>query len=319
MLSVASFYCFRALTGVDSLRIDLLNDFADTDLLGTVLLANEGINASICAGPETIQAFLKKLEQDWGLVPRKVHYSQVAKAPFRRLKINVRRELINLGAPDADPDQRSGEHVNAEKWNELLRDPNVLVIDTRNDYEVGLGTFDQAVNPRTEQFHEFPDYVERELRDKKQTPVAMFCTGGIRCEKASSYLLNMGFEKVYQLDGGILGYLEQAPKESSLWNGECFVFDHRVSVDSDLQSTGRQLCHGCRRPLSDLDLKSGAYEPGICCPACHDDLSETQKNAFAERRRQVALATARGEQHLGADYSRDRATGDLPVPDETAK
>ena len=220
--------------------------------------------------------------------------------PFYRMKVKLKREIVTMGVDDIDPNQRVGTYVEPRDWNALVEDPEVLLIDTRNDYECDIGTFRGALDPHTTNFREFPAYVRENLDPGRHKKVAMFCTGGIRCEKASAFMLKEGFEEVYHLQGGILKYLEEVPKEQSTWEGECFVFDNRVAVDHDLNKGQYDQCHGCRHPITESDKLSDKYQKGVCCPHCYDDLTEEQKARFSERQKQVELAKARGEQHIGA-------------------
>ena len=222
---------------------------------------------------------------------------------FFRMKVRLKNEIVTIGLADVDPRQKVGEYVKPKDWNNLISDPEVLLIDTRNDYEYEVGTFDGAINPNTNNFREFPQYIHTNFDPDKHKKIAMFCTGGIRCEKASSYLLDQGFEEVYHLEGGILKYFEDVEKQDSLWQGECFVFDQRVTVDHDLRPGGFDQCHGCRRPISDNDKLSEKYLQGVSCPKCYDQLSEDQKKRFAMREKQIQLAKQRGETHMGKKYS----------------
>jgi UPF0176 protein len=220
--------------------------------------------------------------------------------PFYRMKVRIKPEIVTMGVPGTDPTKIVGTYVEPEDWNGLIADPEVAVIDTRNDYEVGIGTFEGAINPETDSFRQFPDWFRerKELHGKKK--FAMFCTGGIRCEKATAYLRELGFDEVYHLKGGILKYLERVPEEDSLWRGECFVFDQRTAVKHGLDVGSYELCYACRMPISAEDIASELYQPGVSCPKCHDTLTGEQKKRFADRHKQVALARQRGEQHVGA-------------------
>ena len=219
--------------------------------------------------------------------------------PFKRLRVRLKREIINLGDPTLDPTEEVGAYVDPKDWNALIADPDVLLIDTRNDFEVNLGTFEGAEDPNTASFRQFPEYVHKNLDPQKHKKIAMFCTGGIRCEKATAYMLREGFEEVYHLRGGILKYLEEVPAEESLWNGECYVFDDRVSLNHQLAPGTYQACHGCGRPLSEKDVVSELYEPGVTCPRCYYILTDAQKASFRERQYQIKLARARNKKHLG--------------------
>ena len=269
-------------------------------LKGTILIAEEGINGTL-AGPEApLREFAEVLRSVPGFADMTFKYSVASEGNtvFYRLKVRIKPEIVALGQPGVKPAERTGTHVDAMTWNALLDDPDLIVIDTRNDYEIGIGTFPGAVDPRTRSFKQFPEYVAT-LDPEVQPKVAMFCTGGIRCEKASAYLLEQGFEEVYQLDGGILRYLETVPPNDNRWQGECFVFDQRVSVDRELNEGSYQQCFACRRPLTREDLAAAEYRQGVSCPHCVDEQDEAQRAAFLERQRQVELAAARGDQHVG--------------------
>ena len=216
------------------------------------------------------------------------------------MKVKLKKEIVTMGVTGVDPNTRAGTYVRPRDWNDLVSDPEVFLIDTRNDYECDIGSFSGAVDPRTQNFREFPDFVRANLDPDKHKKVAMFCTGGIRCEKASAFMLNEGFEEVYHLQGGILKYLEEVPQQDSLWEGECFVFDNRVSVDHQLEKGRYDQCFGCRHPITDEEKHSGQYEAGVCCPHCYDRLTEDQATRFRERQKQVKLAALRGEPHVGA-------------------
>jgi UPF0176 protein len=220
-------------------------------------------------------------------------------APFRRMRVKVKKEIVSLGRPDILPHRKTGEHVPPEKWNKLIEDPNVLLIDTRNHYEFEVGTFPGAIDPGNNSFREFPAFAAELAGTSKDRPLAMFCTGGIRCEKATTLMLELGFEQVYHLQGGILNYLEKMPADENRWDGECFVFDTRIAVDRDLAEGGYVQCHACRRPLSSEDLASPDYREGVSCPRCVNEADEDRRARLEERRKQVRLAAARGEAHIG--------------------
>lgn len=259
---------------------------------GTLLLAPEGINGTVSGTRSAIDALLARLHSDSRFAKLEHKESFAERHPFLRLKIKLKREIVTLGKP-VDPTALVGTYVKPAEWNALISDPAVLVIDTRNDYEVAIGSFAGAVDPKTTNFSDFPAYVSSQLDPKKHTRVAMFCTGGIRCEKASSYMRQQGFNEVYHLQGGILKYLEEVPVEDSLWQGECFVFDERVAVKHGLEQGEATLCYGCRRALIPTDLDSSLYEYGISCAYCYQSLSANQRKRFAERRLQLALAAKR--------------------------
>jgi len=227
--------------------------------------------------------------------------------PFYRTRVKLKKEIVTMGVEGIDPNHVVGTYVEPKDWNALISDPDVTLIDTRNDYETKIGTFKNALDPHTDSFRQFPDYVKKELDPKTNKKVAMFCTGGIRCEKSTAYLKELGYEEVFHLQGGILKYLEEVPEEESLWQGECFVFDNRVSVNHQLEKGKYDMCHGCRLPISDEDKKSPHYQQGVCCANCYDTISEQQKQRFIEREKQMKLAKDRGESHIGSEvenYSR---------------
>jgi UPF0176 protein len=265
---------------------------------GTLLLAHEGINGTIAGTQTAIDAVLDFLANTMKFGPIEYKLSYEAQMPFHRMKVKLKKEIVTLGQKAA-PTEQTGVYVEPEDWNALLSDPDVIVLDTRNNYEVGIGTFKNAINPKTTSFREFPDYVKQALNPQNHKKVAMFCTGGIRCEKASSYMLAQGFETVYQLKGGILKYLEVVSEENSLWQGECFVFDNRVTVDHQLNKGHYDMCHACRQPINDTDKASPKYEKNISCPYCFDTLTEEKRKSVTERAKQMALAKLRGEVHLG--------------------
>lgn len=281
-----------------------LDDFADKqqplqelcqalDIHGTLLLAQEGVNGTISGTRVGIDQVLAWLRADPRLSALEHKESFTDRHPFIRLKIKLKKEIVTLGVPFVDPTAVVGTYVDPADWNALIQDPDVILIDTRNDYEVAIGTFQGAVDPKTQNFRQFPDYVAQQLDPARHRKVAMFCTGGIRCEKASSYMKQQGFDEVYHLKGGILKYLEEVPAEDSLWQGECFVFDERVGVTHGLQEGTAELCYGCRRAITQADKLSDKYEEGVSCPACFDGLTDSQRNRFSERRLQKRLTAER--------------------------
>ena len=287
--SVITFYKFVYLDNVADLRQPLLDVCHARGIKGTILLAQEGINATV-AGPEMgLAAVLNHLKQDPRLADLTHKTSWAREQPFERMKVKLKKEIVTLGQPQVSPTQKVGTYVDPQDWNRVISDPDVMVIDTRNSYEVDIGTFQGATNPETDSFRGFPTYANQQLDPAKHKKVAMFCTGGIRCEKASSYLLEHGFEQVYHLKGGILSYLETVPAEESLWEGECFVFDERVAVQHGLEPGSYAMCHGCGHPVSEEDVRSSHYEPGITCPHCYDQLSQDQRLRFTERAKQRQL------------------------------
>lgn len=297
---VAALYRFVTLDDFHELREPLLRFCLDRNVRGTLLLAHEGINGTIAGSREAIDEVLGYLRADPRLAALDAKESVDSEQPFYRMKVKLKKEIVTMGVDGIDPNAVVGTYVKVKDWNALISDPEVLLIDTRNDYEVEIGSFKGAVDPHTKTFREFPDYVKRNVDPGKHKKVAMFCTGGIRCEKASSYMKQQGFEEVYHLEGGILKYLEETPAEQSLWQGECFVFDNRVTVKLDLSAGSFDQCHGCRRPISEEDKQSANYEKGVACPHCFDELTDDQKTRFRERQKQVELAKQRQQAHIGA-------------------
>ncbi len=299
-VSVASFYRFCPLNDVPALQAELSTRLDACGLRGTVLIAPEGINGTIAGPGASIERFFTMLSEDARFDGIDIKRSEADEVPFLRAKVKVRREIVTLGEV-VDTAQHGGVRVAPEDWNALLDDPDVLVVDTRNAYEVDIGTFEGAVDPGTTSFRDFPAWAETHLAGKEAAPIAMFCTGGIRCEKSTAYLKARGFEKVYQLDGGILNYLANVTGKASKWRGECFVFDSRVSVNPDLGPGSYDQCHACRHPISTRDREDPRYVPGISCPLCADATTPEQKSRFAERQQQMELAEDRGEAHMGSD------------------
>ena len=300
-MTVATFYRFVRLDGLEDLRSRIARHAESLGLKGTVLLAEEGINATLCGERKCLEALVGELDRDSRFRPLPVKYSAAAldNPVFHRLKVRIKPEILTFDQEGVDVGARTGQHVDAGRWNELLDDPEVTVVDVRNGYEIGVGGFPGAVNPGIEHFRDFPEFARRELNPDRHPRVAMYCTGGIRCEKASAWLLNAGCQEVYQLDGGILRYLETAPAEENRWRGECFVFDQRVSVDAALDQGSYRQCFACRAPLSASEVASPHYRQGVHCPHCADDLTESRRDSLEERQRQVELAEARGDRHIG--------------------
>ncbi len=265
---VATFYKFVRLPDYRARQSPLLSFCQLHDVCGTILLAEEGINGTIAGEAAQLQVVLDYLRQDPRLADLTYRSSEAERRPFQRMKVKLKQEIVTFGQPNIDPQAQAGTYVDPKQWNQLIADPDVLVIDTRNDYEVKIGSFQGAVNPHTEAFREFPDYVQQRLDPQQHRKVAMFCTGGIRCEKASAYLRNHGFDEVYHLQGGILSYLEQVPAEQSLWEGECFVFDERVAVKQGLEPGTYGMCFACGHPISETDQASEKYVPEKSCPHC---------------------------------------------------
>jgi len=299
---VAALYRFVRLEDFENLRAPLLAFCEARGIRGTLLLAEEeGINGTIAGTEQAISEVLAYLRSDDRLADLDCKFSYNTDRPFLRMKVKLKKEIVTMGRPGIDPNQCVGRYASPEQWNALVDDPECLVIDTRNDYEVEIGTFQGAINPNTTSFRQFPEWVEENLDPSKHKKVAMFCTGGIRCEKSTSLLVSMGFEDVWHLQGGILNYLEKTPVEQTRWEGECFVFDSRVSVDHHLEKGSYDQCYACRFPIDDAQKASDLYVPGVSCPRCHDAHSDQQKERFTERQKQIALAKARGEAHIGAD------------------
>ena len=297
--TIATFYKFAEFPEYKEWKIKLGKWGKELKILGTMILAPEGINATISGPREGIEKFLENIRTDTRFADLNPRTAESTRSTFYRLRIITRPEIVTLGDASINPNKAVGKYVNPEEWNALIRDPDVRVIDTRNEYEVKVGTFKGAENPHTDTFRQWPEYVEKELGSDKKQKIAMFCTGGIRCEKASSHLLENGFEDVYHLKGGILNYLETVPPEESDWDGECFIFDNRVSVTHGLKDGETKLCYGCRWPLSDEDLESEKYEYGISCPRCFDSLNDAKRKSLQERHKQLKLAEERNVPHIG--------------------
>ena len=299
MRRVLAFYKFKPVAEPERLRDELDALGTKLGLKGTILLASEGINGTVVGASDALSKLQAALNQQFGAVPFKWSDLDTGNPGFYRYKVRVKPEIVSFGVAELDIEQ-TAEHVSPERWHELLDDPEVVVIDTRNTYEIDIGTFPGAVSPQTTNFREFPAWVETHLDPDEVKQVAMFCTGGIRCEKASAYLRQQGFANVYQLDGGVLQYLEKVAPADNRWQGECFVFDQRVSVDAELQQGHYQQCFACRHPLSDEDMRSAEYEQGVSCPHCFSKTEDADRLAnLRERQRQVQLAENRGQQHIG--------------------
>ena len=302
MFHIAAFYYFTDLADPDVVRENLREVCEDNGIKGTILVATEGINGTIAGSEDAIDTVLGHIRDDERLAGLEEKRAVSNSDPFLRLKVRLKKEIVTLGVGDVDSVRHTGQHVPAVAWNDLISDPDTIVIDTRNDYEYAIGTFEGAVNPKTRSFREFPAWVDAhpELKGKR---LAMFCTGGIRCEKATAYLRENGFDEVYQLEGGILKYLETIEEPVSMWDGECYVFDRRVSVGHRLEPGNLEVCPNCNTVLDDLARATEGYRRGICCPTCHDNLTPTREARFSERQRQIELAESRGERHLGMAFS----------------
>lgn len=300
---VCALYHFVALENYAELQQALLEVMKQNNVKGTLLLASEGVNGTIAGSRDGIDAVLAWLRSDPRLKDLNSKESYDDEIPFYRSKVKLKKEIVTMGIEGIDPNRKVGTHIKPKDWNALISDPDVILIDTRNDYEVEIGTFKYAVNPNTVTFREFPDYVKKNLDKDKNKKVAMFCTGGIRCEKSTAYLKEEGFDEVYHLEGGILKYLEEVPESESLWEGECFVFDNRVAVNHQLEKGGYDQCHACRLPITDEDKLSEKYEKGVSCPRCFHKKTEAQIASFKERQKQMDLAITRGEDHLGSEVA----------------
>lgn len=298
---IAALYKFVSLPDYKELKSPLLDLCLKNNIKGTFLLAHEGINGTVSGTRDAIDNLLNYLNLDSRFHDLEYKESIHSKKPFLRMKVKLKKEIVTLGIEDIDPNKDKGTYVEPEQWNELINDPDTITIDTRNTYEINIGTFKNAVNPNTTNFRELPEFVEKNLQDKKDKNIAMYCTGGIRCEKSTAYLKKLGFKNVYHLKGGILNYLNKVPEEQSLWEGECFVFDERVAVDHKLAKGHYDQCHGCRNPISEEDKLSPHYQPGVQCPNCYNARSKEQINRAAERHKQIQLAALRNQKHLGSN------------------
>ncbi len=300
---VMAFYGFTAMEGLPALQQELKALAEQGGIRGTILLAEEGVNGTISGSDAGVTAVLERLRQLPGLGGLEAKFSRAEQQTFHRLKVRLKREIVTMGCPTVKPAEQVGTYVPPEQWNALIADPDTLVVDTRNRYEVEVGSFVGAIDPGTESFREFPAWVEQTLRplveEKQPKAIAMFCTGGIRCEKSTAYLLQQGFENVHHLKGGILKYLEEIPEKRSSWKGECYVFDQRVTVNHQLKPGSYSLCHACGLPLSPAQRLEPSYREGISCPHCIDRFSDADRERFAERQRQMHFARERGQQHLG--------------------
>jgi UPF0176 protein len=299
---VAALYRFTPFADPEALKPALLAVCQASDVHGTLLLAREGLNGTIAGSDAGIEAVLGHLRALPGCADLSPRESRAARQPFHRMKVRVKAEIVTMGVPDIDPVGATGRYVLPEDWNALIRDPDTVVVDTRNDYEVKIGSFAGAVDPGTATFRDFPAWVAANRARLEGKRIAMFCTGGIRCEKATAYVRAQGLDDVHHLKGGILGYLESVPAEDSLWQGECFVFDERVAVGHGLAPGSHDLCRACRMPVSPADRAAATFIEGVSCPACHAAREDDQRAGYAERARQAALAEARGERHVGATF-----------------
>ena len=300
MFTIAALYHFTRFDNPAAIRKPLAQLCCAEGISGTLLLAGEGINGTIAGSRAGIDKVLAHIRALPGCESLEWKESQSSDQPFHRLKLRLKREIVSMGQPDVDPRARVGHYVEPSDWNALIRSPDVAVIDTRNDYEVAIGTFEGAVDPGTASFRDFPEWWQANKHRFHNKRIAMFCTGGIRCEKSTNYLLGQGVKEVYHLKGGILKYLEEVPQAQSAWRGDCFVFDRRVSVCHGLRGGPHLLCHACRRPILPEDMQRPTYEHGVSCHHCIDETSEKDKTRFRERQKQIALAEARGARHMNS-------------------
>ena len=302
MHKIITLYKFHKIQEPLKLQAALKKELKNLDILGTIILGNEGINGTVSGTSINLDRAIERLKLHSKILDLDLKESFSKKSPFLRLKIKIKDEIVTMGKKNINPSTQSGEYINHKRWNALIEDKNTLLIDTRNSYEYAIGTFKNSINPKTANFKEFPEWVNKQQfseTDKKQKKVAMFCTGGIRCEKASAFMKNEGFEKVYHLKGGILKYLEETETQNSLWQGECFVFDDRVSVKHDLSEGSYDLCHGCRMPITEQDKLSSHYVKGVSCSNCVNEKTSSQIKRYKTRQKQINLAKAKNKNHLG--------------------
>ena len=303
---VAALYKFVEINDLPSLQDNLYNICEENNIMGTILIADEGINGTISGKHNEIKETISSLTSDDRFSNIEIKYSSTEKQPFHRMKVRLKKEIVTIGLPEINPNKKVGKYVKPEDWNKLISDPNVVVIDTRNKYETKIGSFQNALDPETSSFREFPDWVKKfkNSEDNTNKKIAMFCTGGIRCEKASSLMKEEGFEDVYHLQGGILKYLETVDKKNSLWNGECFVFDQRVCLTDELEVGSYKMCFACRMPITEEEMQNEKYIEGISCIYCYDKTTEEKKERFGSRQKQILLAKERGEKHLGGKQTK---------------
>lgn len=306
MHKIITLYKFHKIQDPLKLQAALKKELKNLDILGTIIVGNEGINGTVSGTSINLDRAIERLKLHSKILDLDLKESFSKKSPFLRLKIKIKDEIVTMGKKNINPSTQSGEYINHKRWNALIEDKNTLLIDTRNSYEYAIGTFKNSINPKTANFKEFPEWVNKQQfseTDKKQKKVAMFCTGGIRCEKASAFMKNEGFEKVYHLKGGILKYLEETETQNSLWQGECFVFDDRVSVKHDLSEGSYDLCHGCRMPITEQDKLSSHYVKGVSCSNCVNEKTSSQIKRYKTRQKQINLAKAKNKNHLGPKAS----------------
>ncbi len=303
-ICIISFYKFVKILELEKLKVKIENICNKFDIKGTILIAPEGINGTIEGSQNNIDRFLLEFKINKNFSDIEPKYSYSKKDSFNRMKVRLKKEIVTIGDTKVDPNKYVGKYIDPSEWNEFISDPNTMLIDTRNAYEVSIGTFKGAINPETKSFRDLPKWIKNNLEtiddNYKDKKIAMFCTGGIRCEKSTSYLVQKGFTNVSHLKGGILKYLENVPKNESLWDGECFVFDQRVSVAEELKPGTYLMCHGCRMPLKHEDTLLETYIHGVSCKYCHNKKSPESKKRYADRQKQIDLATQRGEKHIGS-------------------
>ena len=299
---ISTFYKFLVLENYKELKIKFEKSLSKTNIKGTILLANEGVNGTIAGSESDLKKFflyMDKFSQFKDINPK---FSSSNKNPFLRMKVRLKKEIVTIGIPEVSPSHQVGKYLNVKEWNELLNESDRMIIDTRNDYEVSIGTFKNSINPKIKSFRNFPNWVQKNLIDKKvskKSKIGMFCTGGIRCEKSTSYLKQLGFENVFHLDGGILKYLENVKSDENEWKGECFVFDYRVSLNDSLEKGEYDMCYACRMPLSKENKKNKHYVKGQSCEYCYDQTTIKQKKRFNEREKQIKLSKVKNLKHLG--------------------
>jgi UPF0176 protein len=303
---VATFYKFFKVDDLVALQDQLYSICNKDNVMGTILIANEGVNGTISAKPREIEKTLISIQKDDRFSEIEIKYSSTNKQPFHKMRVRLKKEIVTIGLPKINPNKTVGTYVKPEEWNDIISDPDVILIDTRNKFEIKIGSFKNALDPRTTSFRDFPEWVKKFKQDKTNTnkKIAMYCTGGIRCEKASSLMKEEGFNEVYHLQGGILKYLEQVEKEKSLWEGECFVFDDRVCLTENLEVGSYKMCFACRMPITEDEINDDRYEEGISCLYCYDKTTEEKKERFESRQKQIELSKLRGEKHIGGQQKK---------------
>ena len=299
MHAICALYKFTRLDDFETIQLPLKGFLDSLSVKGTLLLAREGINGTISGNQASLEKVLEYLQSDSRFLGLEYKFSYSKKTPFKRLKVKLKKEIVTMGLTEIDPTHSVGTYVKPKDWNKLINDPDVVLIDTRNNYEYEIGSFKGAVNPKTETFREFPNFTKNSLENYRNKKIAMFCTGGIRCEKSTAYLKSQGYKDVFHLQGGILKYLEEVNEDESLWEGECFVFDDRVAVKHNLEQGQYDQCHACRFPITKEDTMHPHYEKGASCPRCFGTKNSNQMSRYREREKQVQLAKKRGEEHIG--------------------